>query len=176
MKMRKQKKQIPAEFRKQMYENYKANMTFYGKPISPYKQWLKVCLIQRHRTMTKDEIKRLPFVVAAYQKIHPTESHCGICNLPWSACGSEHININDDYGVFYVCPHCWKKSDLQTVLKATTQGYLGQFHSCTTDENKAYFLKTHKLIDILMKTEQKYVSTHARNDEKGGQTYGKQSE
>lgn len=38
MKMRKQKKQIPAEFRKQMYENYKANMTFYGKPISPYKQ------------------------------------------------------------------------------------------------------------------------------------------
>ena len=41
MKMRKQKKQIPAEFRKQMYENYKANMTFYGKPISPYKQWLK---------------------------------------------------------------------------------------------------------------------------------------
>lgn len=69
-----------------------------------------------------------------------------------------------------------EKSDLQTVLKATTQGYLGQFHSCTTDENKAYFLKTHKLIDILMKTEQKYVSTHARNDEKGGQTYGKQSE
>ena len=40
MKMRKQKKQIPAEFRKQMYENYKANMTFYGKPISPYKRRL----------------------------------------------------------------------------------------------------------------------------------------
>lgn len=41
MKMRKQKKQIPADFRKQMYENYKANMAFYGKPISSYKQWLK---------------------------------------------------------------------------------------------------------------------------------------
>ncbi|WP_287648437.1 hypothetical protein [Bacteroides sp.] len=41
MKMRKQKKQIPADFRKQMYENYKANMAFYGKPVSPYKQWLK---------------------------------------------------------------------------------------------------------------------------------------
>lgn len=26
MNIRKQKKQIPAEFRKQMYENYKANM------------------------------------------------------------------------------------------------------------------------------------------------------
>lgn len=36
-----QKKQIPADFRKQMYENYKANMAFYGKPISSYKQWLK---------------------------------------------------------------------------------------------------------------------------------------
>ena len=41
MNIRKQKKQIPAEFRKQMYENYKANMAFYGKPISSYKQWLK---------------------------------------------------------------------------------------------------------------------------------------
>ncbi len=41
MKIRKQKKQIPADFRKQMYENYKSNMAFYGKPISSYKQWLK---------------------------------------------------------------------------------------------------------------------------------------
>lgn len=41
MKLRKEKKQIPADFRKQMYENYKANMTLYGKPILPYKQWLK---------------------------------------------------------------------------------------------------------------------------------------
>lgn len=41
MNIKKQKKQIPAEFRKQMYESYKANMAFYGKPISPYKQWLK---------------------------------------------------------------------------------------------------------------------------------------
>lgn len=41
MKLRKEKEQIPADFRKQMYENYKANMTLYGKPILPYKQWLK---------------------------------------------------------------------------------------------------------------------------------------
>lgn len=56
--------------------------------------------------MTKDEIKRLPFVVSAYQRIYSSESRCGICHLPWSACGSEHIDITDDYGVFYVCPHC----------------------------------------------------------------------
>lgn len=42
MKLRKEKEQIPADFRKQMYENYKANMTLYGKPILPYKQWLKM--------------------------------------------------------------------------------------------------------------------------------------
>ena len=41
MKLRKEKEQIPADFRKQMYENYKANMTLYGKPIITYKQWLK---------------------------------------------------------------------------------------------------------------------------------------
>lgn len=29
MKLRKEKEQIPADFRKQMYENYKANMTFF---------------------------------------------------------------------------------------------------------------------------------------------------
>ena len=41
MKLRKAQKQIPADFRQKMYESYKANMIFYGKPISPYKQWLK---------------------------------------------------------------------------------------------------------------------------------------
>lgn len=41
MKLRNAKKPIPKEFRKQMYENYKANMRFYGKPIQPYKEWLK---------------------------------------------------------------------------------------------------------------------------------------
>ena len=30
MKLRNQKKQIPVDFRKQMYESYKANMTLYG--------------------------------------------------------------------------------------------------------------------------------------------------
>lgn len=37
MKMRKQKKQIPADFRKQMYESYRMNMSLFGKPILPYK-------------------------------------------------------------------------------------------------------------------------------------------
>lgn len=39
MKMRKQKKQIPADFRKQMYENYKAN-SIKREPFPPYKERL----------------------------------------------------------------------------------------------------------------------------------------
>ena len=60
----------------------------------------------------------------------------------------------------------WENNDLQTILKATTQGYLSQFHSCSTDEDKAHFLEEHKLVDILMKTEQKYISTHSEKQEK----------
>lgn len=55
----------------------------------------------------KEEIKRLPFVVSAYKQIYRSESCCGICNLPWSVCSREHIDITDKYGVFYVCPYCW---------------------------------------------------------------------
>ena len=36
MKLRNQKKQIPVDFRKQMYESYKMNMSLFGKPILPY--------------------------------------------------------------------------------------------------------------------------------------------
>ncbi|MCS3000921.1 hypothetical protein NXW41_22285 [Bacteroides thetaiotaomicron] len=114
----------------------------------------------------KEEIKRLPFIVSAYKQIYRSESCCGICNLPWSVCGHEHIDITDKYGVFYVCPYCWENNDLQTILKATTQGYLSQFHSCSTDEDKAHFLEEHKLVDILMKTEQKYISTHSEKTRK----------
>lgn len=46
----------------------------------------------------KEEIKRLPFVVSAYKQIYRSESCCGICNLPWSVCGHEHIDITDKTG------------------------------------------------------------------------------
>ena len=54
MKLRKQKKQIPADFRRQMYESYKANMAFFGKPASPYKQWLKDVLTLKYQQNEKD--------------------------------------------------------------------------------------------------------------------------
>lgn len=111
--------------------------------------------------MTKDEIIRLPFVVSAYQRIYSSESRCGICHLPWSACGTEHINITDDYGVFYVCPHCWRTNTKEDILRASVKGYLSQYESVSANApDKEDFLKSHKLDDILYKIEQEYDRTH----------------
>ena len=33
--------EVPKSFTKQAYEQYKSNMKMYGKPIKPYKEWLK---------------------------------------------------------------------------------------------------------------------------------------
>lgn len=41
MKLRKKKKQVAKDFRRQIYESYKANMRLFGKPIISYKEWLK---------------------------------------------------------------------------------------------------------------------------------------
>ena len=42
MKLRKEKEQNTCGFTaNKCNESYKANMTLYGKPILPYKQWLK---------------------------------------------------------------------------------------------------------------------------------------
>nr|DAS12444.1 MAG TPA: hypothetical protein [Bacteriophage sp.] len=40
MKLRKMKKQIPADFKRELYKQYKANMGLFGKPIMPYNKWL----------------------------------------------------------------------------------------------------------------------------------------
>ncbi|WP_459187273.1 hypothetical protein ACGE0T_14180 [Parabacteroides sp. APC149_11_2_Y6] len=41
MKLRTLKKTIPKDFRKKMYESYKFSMKLYGKPIQPYKEWIR---------------------------------------------------------------------------------------------------------------------------------------
>lgn len=107
--------------------------------------------------MTKEELKRLPFVVKAYTAIYPSESHCGICRLPWSAGGTKAINIEPDWGVFYVCPYCWKTRTKEEILKASVRGYMSQYESVSDREN---FLKHHQLDEILYKIEQEYDRTH----------------
>lgn len=33
--------EVKDDFKKMMYQDYKRNMTFFGKPILSYKDWLK---------------------------------------------------------------------------------------------------------------------------------------
>lgn len=110
--------------------------------------------------MTKEQIKRLPFVVSAFQTVHPNQSVCGICGLPWSECGTKNIDLDGGIGVFYVCPYCFEHSSLEEVLKATSSGYAKQVNSFYDYFKRADFIKTHDLTDILMKTQEKYLETH----------------
>lgn len=76
--------------------------------------------------MDIETIKRLPFVAMAYQKLYPNYSTCEICGLPWSVCKPKAVALNDSYGVFAVCEHCWNKATLLEVLEAHTRTYVMQ--------------------------------------------------
>lgn len=118
--------------------------------------------------MNKEQIKRLPFVVSAFQTVHPYQSVCGICGLPWSECGSMNIKLSEKSGVFYVCPYCFEHSTLEEVLKATSSGYAEQVKSIYKYIEKEDFIKTHDLTDILMKTQEKYLETHKQIEDEQG--------
>lgn len=55
----------------------------------------------------KERLKRLPFVVKFLQIIHPSNSTCRICGLPWASCKSHSITVDQGYGFFPVCEWCW---------------------------------------------------------------------
>lgn len=109
--------------------------------------------------MKRDEIIRLPFVAEALQVLHPTESVCGICHLPWSLSGAKYISTSSKGGVFYVCPYCFRHSSLEQVLKATVDGYMSQYEQISA-ENGREFRKEHDLLKILMKTAEEYTKIH----------------
>ncbi len=111
--------------------------------------------------MNKEEIKRLPFVVKAYSIIYPTESQCNICGLPWSVGGAKNVNIGQDWGIFYVCPHCWETRTKEEILRASVRGYMSQYECASRNESdREKFLKNHQLDEILYKIEQEYNKTH----------------
>lgn len=74
--------------------------------------------------MTKEQIKRLPFAVKAYQKIYPSNSTCGICGLPWSACTPKTVELDEIGGCFATCEYCWERATQEDVMKAHTDAYV----------------------------------------------------
>lgn len=115
--------------------------------------------------MTKEEIIRLPGVVNVFQKIYFNQSICNICGLPWKACGSVYINITDSFGVFYICPYCFRTKSLKDVLEASANGYLEQYQSIPNHKDRDDFIETHDLQKILERTMEKYIEIH-KNDYK----------
>lgn len=91
--------------------------------------------------MELEEIKRLPFVVKAYQHLYPSFSTCGICGLPWSVCKPKFIELNDSFGTFSVCEHCWNKATLSELMKVHTKTYIRQCHSMTKEEMDRFIKK-----------------------------------
>ena len=114
--------------------------------------------------MTRDELKRLPFVASALSTIHPDYSTCGVCGLPWCECKPECIEINEREGVFYVCGYCFRHSSLEEILRATVNGYIGQYVSISEYSNRDSFVNEHDLVDILEKTQERYLEIHKNED------------
>ena len=114
--------------------------------------------------MTRDELKRLPFVSAALATIHPHNSTCGVCGLPWCECKPECIEINEHTGCFYVCHYCFKHSSLEEVLKVTVDGYITQYRSITEFHQRESFVQEYDLVGILEKTQERYFEIH-KNEE-----------
>lgn len=115
--------------------------------------------------MTRDELKRLPFVASALSTIHPDYSTCGVCGLPWCECERECIEINEREGVFYVCGYCFRHRSLEEILRATVNGYIGQYVSISGYDDRDLFVNEHDLVSILEKTQERYFEIH-KDEEK----------
>jgi len=61
-----------------------------------------------------ERLKRLPFVAAQYRRLHPSNSTCGCCGLPWAVVTPHSIQMRDPRpgvsgsGFFPVCEYCWQ--------------------------------------------------------------------
>lgn len=109
--------------------------------------------------MTREEIKRLPFVVKTYQKIYSYNSTCGICCLPWSVAEHHDVKLTEELSCFAVCEYCWEKATLEQVLEAHTKAYYDVISGLPEDKRES-FLKGRSLIDLLMKVQDEYNNTH----------------
>lgn len=108
--------------------------------------------------MKIERIKRLPFVVRAYQTLYPSFGTCEICSLPWSVCKPKSIELSDSFGTFSLCEHCWSKATLPEVMEAHARTYVKQCQSLTNEE-KERFIKERPLEYVLQRVEEEYNKT-----------------
>lgn len=109
--------------------------------------------------MEIEKLKRLPFVVKAYQVIYSNDSTCEICGLPWAVCKARCVNLSDTIGTFSLCEHCWNQATLEEVLFAHTKTYLNQYHSLPKEERER-FVKERSLEYVLQCVDNEYKETN----------------
>lgn len=108
--------------------------------------------------MEIERIKRLPFVVKAYQILYPSYGTCEICGLPWSVCKPKFIALSDSLGTFSLCEHCWSKSTLSEAMEAHTRTYIKQC-KLLAEEEMEQFIKERPLEYVLQRVEEEYNKT-----------------
>lgn len=75
-----------------------------------------------------EKIKRLPFVTPIFRMLHPTNSTCGCCGLPWASVKHHTIMMAKDRGFFPVCEYCWQTKSKEEIDKAITDLYIWWEH------------------------------------------------
>lgn len=108
--------------------------------------------------MEIERIKRLPFVVRAYQILYPSYGTCEICGLPWSVCQPKVVKLSDSLGTFSLCKHCWDMATLSDVMESHTKTYIEQCKSLTKEEMER-FVKERPLEYVLQRVEEEYNKT-----------------
>ena len=100
------------------------------------------------------KIKRWPVLIPIFRILHPHESTCGICGLPWSSCRPSHtidmVECTDKQvgkGFFPICEHCWQHESLDAILTAVYD-----LHEFWLNEG----CQPYKLEDMIKKTIRDY--------------------
>ena len=71
-----------------------------------------------------ERLKRLSFVASAYRAMHPYNTTCGCCGLPWAVVRIHFIDMvecTDEHsgsGFFPVCEYCWQHKSQEDIDKA----------------------------------------------------------
>ena len=83
----------------------------------------------------KERLKRLPFVAAIYRALHPSNSTCGCCGLPWAVVKNHTIHMEENdrgggSGFFPVCEYCWQHKPQKEINKAIERLYRWWEYDC----------------------------------------------
>lgn len=105
-----------------------------------------------------ERIKRKHLVARLYRAMHPSNSTCGCCGLPWAVAKPHHVDMIEPTdescggGFFSVCEWCWKNKSWNEISNSVVDLHL----YWQRDGLKHNYAPPYKLTDMLAKTQQDY--------------------